>query len=262
MDYRNITLDDLAEFMRWQQNPYKDIKITSFPFNKNILKNSTINTYISTVTQFYEYIMRLDDPCMMISHNLKKSMSNSKKGYKDFLYHINKTKEFDAKYLKLKEEKKQPITIVDAERLMDACCNQRDYFLLHLLWESGFRIGECLSLWLEDFVIHARKIYLKDRGELINGAEIKTVTSPRKIDVSEELMNDYLDYIAEYHTDEIDTNFVFFKLSGKNKGNPMEYQDVDSLFKRLRKKSGIDVTPHISGIHTLILCASRKDGIG
>jgi integrase len=247
LDYKNVSLDDVAEYMRWLQNPYRDVKITSFSGNKKILKNSTINTYISTVTEFYEYIMRLDDPSMKLNFKLKKSMLNSRKGYKDFLYHINKDKIFDAKYLKLKEGKKvkQPITNEDIINLMNACCNKRDYFLLHLLWESGFRIGECLSLWLEDFIIHARKIDLKDRGELINGSEIKTVTSPRKIDVSEDLINDYLDYIAEYHTDVIDTNFVFFKLSGKNNGNPLEYQDVDSLFKRLRKKTGIDVTPHI-----------------
>ena len=247
VDFKEVTIDEMAEFMRWLQNPYRDIKITSFKVQKNILKNSSINTYVSTVTEFYDYLMRLDSPDIKLSSRLKKSMLNSRKGYKDFLYHINKDKSFDAKYLKLKEARneKQPITKQEAEQLMDACSNQRDYFLLRLLWESGFRIGECLSLWLEDFIIDGRKIDLKDRGELINDAEIKTVTSPRRIDVSEDLINVYLDYIADYHTDEIDTNFIFFKLSGPNKGEPMEYQDVDSLFKRLRKKTGIYVTPHI-----------------
>ena len=44
---------------------------------------------------------------------------------------------------------------------------------------------------------------------------------------------------------EIDTNFVFIKLKGENKGNPLEYQDVSALFKRLKKKTGIDVHPHL-----------------
>ncbi|EGD50233.1 integrase [Thermoanaerobacter ethanolicus JW 200] len=99
--------------------------------------------------------------------------------------------------------------------MIDACSNLRDKFLIQLLWESGFRIGECLSLWLEDFIIDARKIDLKDRGELPNLADIKTVCSPRRIDVSADLMNLYMDYVAEYHTDEVDTNHVFIKLSGK-----------------------------------------------
>ncbi len=98
---------------------------------------------------------------------------------------------------------------------------------------------------MEDFIIDQRKIELKDRGELVNGAEIKTALSPRRIDVSADLMNLYMDYIAEYHTDDVDTNFVFFKLSGENKYHPMEYHDVTSLFSRLRKNTGIYVTPHM-----------------
>lgn len=49
--------------------------------------------------------------------------------------------------------------------------------------------------------------------ELFNLAEIKTVCSPRSIDVSEDLINMYFDYIAQFHTDEVDTNHVFIKLS-------------------------------------------------
>lgn len=54
-----------------------------------------------------------------------------------------------------------------------------------------------------------------------------------------------MDYIAEYHSDEVDTNHVFIKLSGKNRYFPLEYQDIVSLFKRLRNKTGISVTPHV-----------------
>ncbi len=44
---------------------------------------------------------------------------------------------------------------------------------------------------------------------------------------------------------EIDTNFLFVKLTGDNKGKPMEYQDVSSLMKRLKKKTGIDIHSHL-----------------
>ena len=60
-----------------------------------------------------------------------------------------------------------------------------------------------------------------------------------------DLMNDFMKYISEYHTDEADTNFVFIKLTGPNKNRPMHYQNVVSLFKRLRLKSKIAVTPHM-----------------
>ena len=55
----------------------------------------------------------------------------------------------------------------------------------------------------------------------------------------------YFEFIAEFHTDEVDTNHVFIKLSGENKGQPLEYTDVVALVQRLRKKTGIYFTPHM-----------------
>ncbi|EEM19421.1 Transposase A from transposon Tn554 [Bacillus thuringiensis serovar tochigiensis BGSC 4Y1] len=48
------------------------------------------------------------------------------------------------------------------------------------------RIGEVLSLWVEDFQADARKIHICDHGELENFTGIKAVYSPRILDVSEE----------------------------------------------------------------------------
>lgn len=216
-------------------------------FKDNTGAARTINTVISTVIGFYDYLMRNEDYSIQLPSKLKKQILGSRRGFKDFLYHINKNKSYDAKILKLKEPKKRPKTISKENigKLMAACCNIRDKFLIQLLWESSIRIGEALALWLEDFQIDAKKIHIKDRGELPNYAEIKTVYSPRSIDVSGDLMNFYMDYIAEYHTDEVDTNHVFIKLLGTNKNHPMEYQDVVSLFERLKKITGLDVSPHV-----------------
>lgn len=56
-------------------------------------------------------------------------------------------------------------------------------------------------------------------------------------------MNFYMDYIAEYHIDDVDTNHVLIKLLGENKYQSLEYQDVVSLFVRLTKNTGIDIIP-------------------
>ncbi|MDF2987052.1 MAG: hypothetical protein K0R50_2562 [Eubacterium sp.] len=119
---------------------------------------------------------------------------------------------------------------------MDSCSNLRDKFLVQLLWESGFRIGECLALWLEDFIIDARKIKLKIKANYLTLRILRLFTVQETIDISADLMNLYINYVAEYHTDEVDTNHVFIKLSGENKYQPMAYPDVTSLFKRLREK--------------------------
>ena len=40
---------------------------------------------------------------------------------------------------------------------------------------------------------------------------------------------------------ELDTNFVFVKIAGENVGKPMNYGDVNSLMKRITKKTNIKV---------------------
>ena len=115
---------------------------------------------------------------------------------------------------------------------------------------------------MEDFKFDHQKghrIRLVDRGELENGAKLKT--GEREIYVSQSLMDLYDDYLYEVIDDlDLDTNFVFVKLRGKNIGKPMEYRNVESLFKRLRKKTGINIT-HIYFVIHMPLCTIRKPKI-
>ncbi|MDF0727713.1 hypothetical protein PY093_13620 [Cytobacillus sp. S13-E01] len=62
-------------------------------------------------------------------------------------------------------------------------------------------------------------------------------------------MNLFQDYLIDYHSYEIDSNYVFIILTGPNRGKPMTDGSVRSLIKRMKKKTGIDFTPHIFGIH-------------
>ncbi|KZL89704.1 transposase [Clostridium magnum DSM 2767] len=74
---------------------------------------------------------------------------------------------------------------------------------------------------------------------------LKTVSSPRRIDISQNLADMFMEYIAEYHNEEVETNHIFIKISGNNKNKAMHYVDVDNLFRSLKKKTGIYVTPHM-----------------
>jgi len=145
----------------------------------------------------------------------------------------------------------------EAVSLLGECTNMRDYFLLYLLFETGMRIGEALSLWLEDFDLDALKIVVTDREELPNLAEIKTVHSSRKLDCTQELMDLFAEYICEIHTCEVYANHVFLKLRGVNAGKPMDYTDVDNLFRTLRRKTGIGITSHVFR-HTSIFSILTK----
>jgi len=157
--------------------------------------------------------------------------------------------------LKQKEEKRhRPKTITKAQVqvLLDACSNQRDRLLVWLLYESAIRVGEALALFVEDIDIAENRIHICDRGLLENDAEIKTRHSPRTIDVSSDLIDEIVGYVGRVHTVDVETNHLFIKLHGSRAGQALTYTDVDSLFRRLRRKTGIEhVTPHVLR-HTML----------
>ncbi|MFR1926874.1 MAG: tyrosine-type recombinase/integrase [Clostridium paraputrificum] len=248
LDFQKITIDDLALFVNWLQNPYKSLKIIPAHQVETARSPRTVNIIINTVLAFYDYILRHEEYSNNISDRLRKFVSTPSRNFKGFLYGIaHEQKKVTSNILKLKVPKSKPKTLSKEEigTLIRACNNLRDKFLLSLLYETGIRIGEALSLWIEDFDISDMIIDLKDRGELENNAEIKTVSSPRRIDISQNLADMFMEYIAEYHTEEVETNHIFIKVSGANKYKPMNYTDVDNLFRALKKKIGIYVTPHM-----------------
>ena len=248
LDFQKVTIDDLALFVNWLQNPYKSLKVIPTHYVETARSPRTVNIIINTVLAFYDYILRHEEYSNNISDRLRKFVSTPSRNFKGFLYGIaHDQKKVTSNILKLKVPKSKPKTLSKEEigTLIRACNNLRDKFLLSLLYETGIRIGEALSLWIEDFDISDMIIDLKDRGELENNAEIKTVSSPRRIDISQNLADMFMEYIAEYHTGEVETNHIFIKLSGSNKYKPMNYTDVDNLFRTLKRTTGIYVTPHM-----------------
>jgi integrase len=248
LDFQDITIDDLALFVNWLQNPYKSLKV--IPTNKidPVRSARTINIVINTVLMFYDYILRHEEYSNNISDRLKKFVSVPSRNFKGFLYGIAyEQKKVTSNILRLKVPKYKPKTLTKEEItiLINTCNNFRDRFLLNLLYETGIRIGEALSLWIEDFDISDMVIDIKDRGELENYAEIKTVSSPRRIDISQNLIDMFMEYIAEYHTEEVETNHVFIKVHGDHRCKAMNYSDVNNLFRTLKKKTGIYVRPHM-----------------
>ncbi|WP_195945795.1 tyrosine-type recombinase/integrase [Paraclostridium bifermentans] len=248
LDFQKVTIDDLALFVNWLQNPYKSLKVIPTHQVETARSPRTINIIVNTVLAFYDYILRHEEYSNNISDRLKKFVSTPSRNFKGFLYGIaHEQKKVTSNILKLKVPKSKPKTLSKEEigTLIRACINLRDKFLLTLLYETGMRIGEALSLWIEDFDISDMVIDLKDRGELENNAEIKTVSSPRRIDISQNLADIFMEYLAEYHTEEVETNHIFIKLGGSNKYKPMNYTDADNLFRTLKKKTEIYVTPHM-----------------
>jgi len=254
LDWQQITLDDLARFVLWLKVPSGSLKVLPAHPVEQARSNRTINHTLTVVRGFYDYQWRMEE----ISTNLKDKtttyLSAHAKRYKGFLHHITKGSPVAKNILKQKEEKRQrPKTITKAQvqALLDACSNQRDRLLVWLLYESAMRVGEVLALYVEDVDVAENRLYLRDRGLLENGAEIKTIHAPRSIDVSSDLIDEIVSYVGRVHTIEVETNHLFIKLQGVRAGQAMTYADVDSLFRRLRRKTSIAVTPHMLR-HTML----------
>jgi integrase/recombinase XerD len=245
-EYERVNIDDLAGFLAWLKNPDILKKVVPLRFESEH-QPQTINAMIDTAVMFYDYLLRHEGMENRLSEKLVKFIRDPGRNYRSFLHGIAEYRMIKSHIMKLPIPRMQLRTISreDAAVLLDSCTNLRDYLLLYLLFETGMRIGEALSLWLEDFDMAGLTITLHDRGEMENLAEIKTVSSPRKLDCTQELMDLFTGYICGHHTAEVQTNHVFLKLKGSMVGKAMDYGDVDNLFRTLRKKTSIHMTPHM-----------------
>ncbi|EOU1120207.1 tyrosine-type recombinase/integrase [Clostridium perfringens] len=265
VDYRNVNINILSDFVGWLRNPHESNKVSNLKPVKAKRTEKTVNLTITVVTNFYDYLYRTEEIGNdMVDKLMKQVFTGGNRHYKDFLYHVNKDKPSSKNILKIKEPRRKIkiLTKEEIQKVYNATTNIRDEFLIKLLFETGLRIGEALSLFIEDIIFdhnNGHRIKLVDRGELSNGARLKT--GEREIHISQELIDLFDDYAYEVLDElEIDTNFVFVKLKGKNKGQPLEYQDVSDLFKRLKKKTDIDVHAHLlRHTHATIYYQTTKD---
>lgn len=250
--YTEVNFDLLSDFVAWLRNPYESNKVVPQKEMPSKRTEKTVNLYITVITSFYDYLYRAEILDEDVGNKLFKKMfvGVGGLGYKSFMHHIDKGKPRVRNVLKLKEpkEKVKILTTEQVNELYHATTNIRDKFLIHLLFETGLRIGEVLSLFLEDFKIDKikrdYKIQLTDRGELPNGGKLKT--GERTLNVSQGLINFFNDYLYEMEIGfEPDHNFVFIKWRGENEGEPLTYSDVYATFKELERKTGIHVTPHL-----------------
>jgi len=235
--YKDVDLDLLAEFVSWLRSPHQSIKIVQFQPTKAKRSERTVNTMLTCVQGFYDYLMRIEDYEKDLSEKTKKQVFGNYRGFKPFLHHISKGKPIDKNILKIKEPRREVLTLTKSQvqAIHDACSNIRDALLIRILYEGGLRIGEALSLWIEDFDVGSTTIRVR---------KSKTVSGEgRKVYVSADTMNVFQDYLIDIH--DADTNFVFINLSGPNKGEPLNYRAAIDVIERIRKKTRIDVTPHM-----------------
>ena len=245
LDWSQIGLEELSNFIHWLRNPNSGVLSVQQFVSKRSEK--TINHCLTTVCGFYEFQERIgaSDGVNAYRYQLQ---SGSK--YKSFLHHISKGKEVKTRLLKIKEPSTFPgcLTPEQVNSLVEACNTLRDKFLIRLLYETGLRIGEALGLRHEDMVTgNTSKVHIVPRLDNVNHVRAKSVVE-RAVHVSKELMQWYSAYLINEYPEDIDCDFVFMVIKAPGKGVtglPLTYKTVDSLFRRLSKKTSIHVNPHL-----------------
>jgi integrase/recombinase XerD len=112
-----------------------------------------------------------------------------------------------------------------------------------VIFEAGLRLGETLGLMLQDFCVWENKIKIVARDHLKNGVRVKNEAEGELL-IPEYTMKLFCKYISEEFED-IDSDYVFVNLKGRNRGEPMKPITVQKLFERLSKAAGIKVHPHM-----------------
>jgi integrase/recombinase XerD len=241
IDWTQISVFKLSEFIHWLKT--SNSKVVNLQSPTSNRTERTINHILKTVKLFYDFQSRLGVVDSLDIYKIQR-IDKSKLKYKSLLHHTH-SGQIKTNILKLKEPKTFPGCLTQNEvfKLVEACNNVRDKFLICLLHESGIRIGEALGLRHEDiFSKGINEIHIVDRDD--NAFFARAKTGARVIHVSKELMQMYSTYLIDEYP-EVDSDYVFINCWKKPMGAPMSKSNVDNLFIRLTKKTGIKVYPHL-----------------
>lgn len=116
----------------------------------------------------------------------------------------------------------------DVKLLLDNCNNIRDKCLVALLWDSGCRIGEILSLQIKNVTFDKYGAQIIVYGK----------TGSRRVRLVPSVP--YLSNWIENHPKKTDPNTpLFINVGSKDFGNKMSYPALDTMLRKLKIRSGI-----------------------
>lgn len=244
VDWTEIDIACLASFISWLRRPASEVP--SIAPQEAERTNATIDQMLASVHGFYDFHMRLG---AIPEQPLYQFLAHTPRRYKPFLYGIAKLKPIQARVVRVKRERRRVKTLTQdqVEHLIAACTHVRDKFLLTLLAQTGIRIGQALGLRHSDIHVEDNEIHIVPREHNVNGARAKSRHAYVIPDVPASVMQLYTDYlVSELGALESDhlPDYVFVNIWEGVIGHPMTYDAVMSLIRRVRKRTGIEVTPH------------------
>jgi integrase len=143
-NYKDVNLDLLGGFVGWLRKPSQSVKISSIGAVNSIRSERTVNTVITCIIGFYNYLMCLEEYEKDLSKTLKTQISGRFRTFKPFLHHISRGKPIEKNIIKIKEPKRAVKTLSKGQiqAIHDACRNVRDILLIRVMYEGGLRVGE------------------------------------------------------------------------------------------------------------------------
>lgn len=243
MDWREVRLEDIGEYVAWLRLPPagRSGRVSVLPAVEAHVSARTINRKLSALASFYQHQARhgVDLGELLTAW----AGPGGGRSFKPFLHHIAKSKPQQRRAIGLKTTKKLPrvLTVAEVQAILDGCTRLRDRFLFGLLYDSGMRIGEALGLRHEDLSAAERQVRITARVN-DNGARVKTGRS-RTVPISDAVLRLYADYLhTEYGG--LDSDHVFVNLWRRPIGHAWSYPAVYDLVVRLRRRTGVDFDPH------------------
>lgn len=140
----------------------------------------------------------------------------------------------------------QMITYEELQTLLKACKNSRDKAIISLLWDSGIRASEILSLKVKDFELSKDGLYAtlnisqgsknyKQRTVVLTGDSVLLVPQ-------------YIDFLRDFLKEKFDDKGFLFVGIGKEKpGSNLSYDDLRTIILKVKRRSGLDkeISPHL-----------------
>lgn len=133
------------------------------------------------------------------------------------------------KRIKYAKTVKKPFTVIEREKLKNACNNKRDLALIEFLYASGLRVSEAISININQIDFISREATVIGKG-----------SKERKFYLSEIC----IEYLKTYLNSRTDNNPSLF-VSTKRPYNRLTKEGLDSIVKRIGKRAGVsNVHPH------------------
>lgn len=249
LNFSNIKPMNINDFISFLFHPNNETLILNYTSKR---RGKTVNRILSTIRDYYRYLnifYNVDNP-----FENEKILIDTLANKNGLLAHIRSSKTKKSIF-KIKEKQKEIRIIKSNEyhKIVNAFNSKRDILIFKLLFFTGARIGEVLSLKIQDIktINPSKNIQSIELSKEIKDENIrrKQKTGVRNLYIPNWLwyeLNDYYynDWSFIWDELEFEHNYFFITYSNKSKGQPLSYSAINSQIKKVSNITNIKFTAH------------------